>query len=56
MMNQGIVQRKQAVRASLFKRHENLTVLSIFVGFVVIIVILQVIMMGGRGSPRSSAR
>jgi ribose/xylose/arabinose/galactoside ABC-type transport system permease subunit len=51
MMSKGIAEGKQGVRASLFKRHENLTVLSIFVGFVVIIVILQVIMTGGHRFP-----
>src|SRR5258707_5416565 len=51
MTSERIEERKQGVRASLFKRHENLTVLSIFVGFVVIIVILQVIMTGGHRFP-----
>jgi ribose/xylose/arabinose/galactoside ABC-type transport system permease subunit len=51
MMSEGIAERKQGVRASLFKGHENLTVLSIFIGFVVIIVILQVIMTGGHRFP-----
>ena len=51
MTNERIAVRKQGMRASLFKRHENLTVLSIFVGFVVIIVILQVIMTGGHRFP-----
>ncbi len=33
MMNEEIAEQKQVVRESLFKRHENLVVLSIFVGF-----------------------
>jgi len=33
-------------RTSLFKRHENLTPLSIFVGFIVIIVIMQLVTQG----------
>lgn len=36
---------------SLFKRHENLTVLSIFIGFVTIIVATQLISSGGREYP-----
>ncbi|HKM57187.1 MAG TPA: ABC transporter permease [Chthoniobacterales bacterium] len=36
---------------SIFKRHENLTVLSIFVGFVIVIIILQLIMWGGQKFP-----
>src|SRR6201984_2941769 len=51
MTNERIAGRKQRVRATFFKRHENLTVLAIFVGFVVIIVILQVIMTGGHRFP-----
>jgi len=39
------------VRESLFKRHENLTVLTIFASFVVIIVLLQLIMTGGSKFP-----
>ena len=39
------------VRESLFKRYENLTVLSIFVGFVIVIVLLQLIMTGGHRFP-----
>jgi ribose/xylose/arabinose/galactoside ABC-type transport system permease subunit len=42
---------KQVVPESLFKRYENLTVLSIFVGFVVIIVLWQLIMTGGHRFP-----
>jgi ribose/xylose/arabinose/galactoside ABC-type transport system permease subunit len=38
-------------RESIFKRHENLTVLSIFVGFVILIIILQLIMWGGQKFP-----
>ncbi len=51
MIREEIAERKQVVRESLFKRHENLTVLSIFVGFVVIIVLLQLIMTGGHRFP-----
>ena len=39
------------VKESLFKRYENLTVLSIFVSFVVIIVLLQLISTGGSKYP-----
>lgn len=39
------------VRESLFKRYENLTVLSIFAGFVVIVVLIQLIMTGGSRFP-----
>src|SRR5215469_15843645 len=42
---------KKLVRGSLFKRHENLTVLAIFIGFVLIIVLLQLIMWGGHKFP-----
>jgi ribose/xylose/arabinose/galactoside ABC-type transport system permease subunit len=42
---------KQVAPESLFKRYENLTVLSIFVGFVVIIVLWQLIMTGGHRFP-----
>src|SRR5260221_6340240 len=51
MTNQEIPGQKQAVRKSLFQRHENLTVFSIFVGFVVIIVLLQLLMGGGNRFP-----
>ncbi len=51
MINEEIAGRKQVARASLFKRHENLVVFSIFVGFVVIIVLLQLIMGGGHRFP-----
>jgi ribose/xylose/arabinose/galactoside ABC-type transport system permease subunit len=51
MIGEEVTRQKQVVRASLFKRHENLTVLSIFVGFVVIIVLLQLIMTGGHRFP-----
>ncbi|MBV8141417.1 MAG: ABC transporter permease [Verrucomicrobia bacterium] len=44
-------ERKQTVRESIFKRYENLTVLSIFIGFVIVIVILQLIMTGGHRYP-----
>ena len=40
---------------SLFKRHENLTVTAIFVSFVIVIAVLQVIISGG-GTRPSSAR
>jgi ribose/xylose/arabinose/galactoside ABC-type transport system permease subunit len=39
------------VRESLFKRYENLTVLSIFAGFVAIIVVLQLVSTGGAKYP-----
>lgn len=39
------------VRESLFKRHENLTVLSIFASFVAIIVLVQLLMTGGSKFP-----
>ncbi len=39
------------VKEPLFKRYENLTVLSIFISFVVIIVVLQLIMTGGSKFP-----
>jgi ribose/xylose/arabinose/galactoside ABC-type transport system permease subunit len=42
---------KQVAPESLFKRYENLTVLSIFVGFVIIIVLWQLIMTGGNRFP-----
>jgi ribose/xylose/arabinose/galactoside ABC-type transport system permease subunit len=51
MIPAEIAEQKQVVRASLFKRHENLTVLSIFVGFVVVIVLLQLIIGGGHRFP-----
>jgi ribose/xylose/arabinose/galactoside ABC-type transport system permease subunit len=38
-------------RESLFKRRENLTVLSIFAGFVVIVVLVQLMMTGGSRFP-----
>jgi ribose/xylose/arabinose/galactoside ABC-type transport system permease subunit len=44
-------QRKAVVKVSLFKRHENLTPLSIFVGFILIIVILQLITQGTHRFP-----
>jgi hypothetical protein len=56
MINQGIPAQKRVVQKSLFQRHENLTVLSIFVGFVIIIVLLQLIMGGGSGFLPLSAR
>jgi ribose/xylose/arabinose/galactoside ABC-type transport system permease subunit len=39
------------VKESLFKRYENLTVLSIFASFVVIVVLFQLIMTGGSRFP-----
>ena len=39
------------VKESLFKRYENLTVLSIFVGFVALVVIVQLISTGGARFP-----
>ena len=51
MTNAGVTEQKRLVRASLFQRHENLTVLSIFIGFVVIIVTIQLIMGGGHRFP-----
>ena len=39
------------VKELLFKRHENLTVLSIFASFVVIVVLVQLIMTGGLTVP-----
>src|SRR6201997_2316930 len=51
MSSEAVPQSKQTGRPSLFKRYENLTVLSIFVGFVVIIVLLQLIMTGGHRFP-----
>ena len=51
MIKEELVEQKQVVRASLLKRHENLVVFSIFVGFVVIIVLLQLIMGGGHRFP-----
>jgi len=38
-------------KESLFKRHENLTVLSIFLGFVVVVVLIQLISTGGSRFP-----
>ena len=51
MSSEAVPQSKQTGRPSLFKRYENLTVLSIFVGFVVIIVILQLFLTGGTKFP-----
>ena len=44
-------QQKRPQADSIFKRHENLTVLSIFVGFVIVTIILQLIMWGGQKFP-----
>jgi ribose/xylose/arabinose/galactoside ABC-type transport system permease subunit len=51
MTKEEVAGRQQVARESVFKRHENLTVLSIFVGFVVVIVLLQLIMTGGHRFP-----
>jgi ribose/xylose/arabinose/galactoside ABC-type transport system permease subunit len=51
MTKEAIAGQQQVGRESVFRRHENLTVLSIFVGFVVIIVLLQLIMTGGHRFP-----
>jgi ribose/xylose/arabinose/galactoside ABC-type transport system permease subunit len=48
---QAQAQQKRPQADSIFKRHENLTVLSIFIGFVIVIVILQLIMWGGQRFP-----
>jgi len=50
-MQEQSVDRKPEVRASVFKQHENLTVLTIFLGFVIIIVLLQLITTGGSRFP-----
>jgi len=42
---------KKPAKSSLFKRHENLTVLSIFLGFVFVIVVLQLITEGASRFP-----
>jgi len=39
-------ERKHAAKSSLFKRHENLTPLAIFVGFILVIIALQLITQG----------
>jgi len=46
MIKEEILRQKNVIKKSPFKRFENLTVLSIFVAFIIIIVALQVIMMG----------
>lgn len=51
MSTQPVAAGKQTVRISPFKRWENFTVLSIFLGFVVIIVALQLILTGGSSFP-----
>jgi ribose/xylose/arabinose/galactoside ABC-type transport system permease subunit len=51
MTKEAIAGQPQVGRESVFKRHENLTVFSIFVGFVVIIVLLQLVMTGGHRFP-----
>jgi ribose/xylose/arabinose/galactoside ABC-type transport system permease subunit len=51
MSSEAVPQSKQTGRPSLFRRYENLTVLAIFVGFVVIIVILQLFLTGGTKFP-----
>lgn len=44
-------QQKRPQADSIFQRHENLTVFSIFVGFVIATIILQLIMWGGQKFP-----
>src|SRR6201998_4496708 len=51
MSSEAAPQSKQTGRPSLFRRYENLNVLAIFVGFVVIIVILQLFLTGGTKFP-----
>jgi ribose/xylose/arabinose/galactoside ABC-type transport system permease subunit len=51
MSSQAVAEPKPGVRTPLFKRYENLTVLSIFAGFVLVIVLLQLIMVGGTKFP-----
>src|SRR3984957_5085256 len=51
MRKEEIAGQQPIVRESLFKRYENLTGLSIFVGFVIIIVLLQLGMTGGHRFP-----
>jgi ribose/xylose/arabinose/galactoside ABC-type transport system permease subunit len=51
MSSEVVPQSKQTGSPSLFRRYENLTVLSIFVGFVVVIVILQLFLTGGTKFP-----
>ncbi len=51
MTNQETSNQTPRVKESLFKRHENLTVLSIFVSFVAIIVLIQLISSGGTEYP-----
>ena len=51
MSREEVGGQKQVAPDSLFKRYENLTVLSIFVGFVIIIVLWQLIMTGGHRFP-----
>src|SRR5260221_11505623 len=51
MSGEAVVEPKPAVRTSLFKRYENLMVLSIFAGFVLVIVLLLLIMGGGAKFP-----
>src|ERR1700747_189167 len=51
MSSEAAPQSKQTGRPLFFKRYENLTVLSIFVGFVVVIVILQLFLTGGTKFP-----
>jgi ribose/xylose/arabinose/galactoside ABC-type transport system permease subunit len=51
MSTEAIAKSTTAARVSPFKRWENFTVLSIFLGFVVIIVVLQLILTGGSRFP-----
>src|SRR5260370_25243587 len=51
MSGEAVVEPKPAVRPSVVKRYENLTVLCICAGFVLVIVLLQLIMGGGAKFP-----
>ena len=51
MSSQPVAESKLGLRTSLFKRYETLTVLSIFAGFVVVIVVLQLFLTGGTKFP-----
>ncbi len=46
-----LAQANRRSTGSIFERHENLTVLSIFAGFVIVITVLQLIMWGGQKFP-----
>jgi ribose/xylose/arabinose/galactoside ABC-type transport system permease subunit len=49
--NPEVSNARTRVKESLFKRHENLTVLSIFASFVVLVVLVQLISTGGSRFP-----